>query len=147
MNSLFLDTNFFLDLFDTGRPRHPQAKTALYSLIDHNVALYTSADIISTLSYFLQKRFDLKETVTYIDYIVEKVTILSPSNDDLLTLDAMLFSLIEHTDSFQIDYEDCMQLFLTDKHRVEGLLTSDQRFCRGIVERFRVHIVSLETLR
>jgi len=147
MNSLFLDTNFFLDLFDRGRPRHPRAKTVLTLLLERDIALYTSADIISTLSYFLQKRFDLKQTVTYIDYIVEQVAILSPSNSDLLTLDTMLFSALEHTDSFHIDYEDCMQLYLTDKHGVEGILTSDQRFCRGIVEQFGVQVVSLETLR
>ena len=143
MSSLFLDTNFFLDLFDTARPRHTQAKAALTLLLERDTVLYTSADIISTLSYFLQKRFDLKQTVTYLDYIVEQITILSPTNADLLSLDAMLLATLQQTPTLNIDYEDCMQLFLANKHGVEGVLTSDMRFCRGVAERYDVKVVNL----
>jgi len=143
MSSLFLDTNFFLDLFDTGRPRHVKAKSTLALLLERDTSLYTSADIISTLSYFLQKRFNLKQTVVYVDYIVEQITVLAPSNADLLSLNAMLLSMLKQTPTLTIDYEDCMQLFLADKHGVEGVLTSDMRFCRGVAERYDVKVVNL----
>lgn len=144
MNSVFLDTNFFLDIFDTQRERHPKAKQALEQFLYNDTNLYTSSDIISTISYFLQKRLDLKACVDNIDYIVQEIIVLSANNDDFVSLNQLILQKIEEQPSLKIDYEDCMQIYLADKHECRYILTSDMQFCKGIRERFSVDVVDLD---
>ncbi len=144
MNSVFLDTNFFLDIFDKKRERHPKAKEVLKLFLDNNVELYTSSDIISTISYFLQKKLDLKSSVTNIDYIVQQVTILVATNKDFMELNQIIFQKIEEDTKLNIDYEDCMQLFLANKYNVKSILTSDKSFCNGIKQNYNVEVITLE---
>ncbi len=143
MNSVFLDTNFFLDIFDIKRERHTQAKSCLMSFLDHNIRLYTSSDIISTISYFLQKKLDLEGCVRNIEFIVQEVTVLSADNSDFVALNnSMMQTLKEH--HLKIDYEDCMQLYLADKNRCGYILTSDNHFCQAIKKQFSVKVISLD---
>ena len=144
MSSVFLDTNFFLDVFDKKRERHNQAKEVLNSFLDNDVALYSSSDIISTISYFLQKKLDLKSTVINIDFIVQQVSILVATNEDFMELNKMILQKIEEDNSLKIDYEDCMQLFLANKHNVKNMLTSDKSFCKGIKEEYAILVISLD---
>lgn len=146
MSSVFLDTNFFLDLLDAGRRRYPEAKELLELFVAGNTPLYTSSDIISTVSYFLQKRLNIKQAVTHIDLIVRHVTILTADNEDFARLNTLLLEAFEAHGDMTIDYEDCMQLFLSNKHNIANLLTSDQRFCKGVSEKFPVRIVTLEEM-
>lgn len=146
MNSIFLDTNFFLDIFDTQRERHPKAKRALEILLENDVALYTSSDIISTISYFLQKKLDLKNSVMNIDFIVQKVTILVADNADFIALNQMILQQLEEDAHLNVDYEDCKQLFLAHKYAIEHTLTSDKRFCKGIKEHYPVKIIGLDDI-
>ncbi len=146
MSSVFLDTNFFLDIFDASRQRHPKSKEVLEHLLQTNAALYTSCDIIATISYFLQKQLDMKSCVTTIDYIVKRVTVLSADNHDLITLNENILSILEEDQTLKIDYEDCMQLYLAHKHGVEKILTSDKNFCQRVLERYSVEVVNLDML-
>jgi predicted nucleic acid-binding protein len=143
MNSLFLDTNFFLDILDKSRQRHSQANNILIKLLENSVILYTSSDIISTISYFLQKRLSIKDTVLNIGYIVKSVQVLSSTNQDFLELNRLI--LKNYTDS-KIDYEDCMQLFLANKYKIDAILTSDKRFCEGFIKLFNVRLLSLDDI-
>ena len=144
MNSIFLDTNFFLDIFDTKRKRHSKAKEVLELFLENDVKLYTSSDIISTISYFLQKKLDLKSSVINIDFIVQQVVVLIADNEDFIKLNQIILEEIEEDSDLNIDYEDCMQLFLANKYEVQNILTSDKRFCKGIEGYYFVNIVSLE---
>jgi len=144
MSSLFLDTNFFLDIFDASRDRHPKAKEVLEHFLHNNTALYTSSDIIATISYFLQKRLDIQSCVTTIDYIVQRVTVLTANNQDFIELNKNILELLKRDATLTIDYEDCMQLFLAHKYGVERLLTSDNRFCQRVVEEYSVEVVGLD---
>jgi len=140
MNSVFLDTNFFLDILDKSRERHDQANSALVKLIEQDIRLYTSSDIISTISYFLQKRLSIKETVANIGNIVESVKVLSSTNSDFLELNRVI---LRHNTNSKIDYEDCMQLYLANKHKVDAILTTDKSFCEGLTRLFDVDVISL----
>ena len=144
MNSIFLDTDFFLDIFDKKRERHLKATEVLKLFLSNSVELYTSSDIISTISYFLQKKLDLKNSVTHIDFIVQEVIILVADNEDFITLNQIILQELEDNIDLNIDYEDCMQLFLANKHQVQNILTSDKRFCEGIAENYFLNIISLE---
>ena len=146
MNSIFLDTNFFLDVFDAKRERHPKAKRALEILLDDGVELYTSSDIISTISYFLQKKLDLKNSVKNIGFIVQKITILVADNGDFIALNQMILEQLEEESTLNIDYEDCMQLFLAHKYTITNILTSDKRFCKGMRERYSVKLIGLDDI-
>jgi len=146
MNSIFLDTNFFLDIFDVQRERHPKAKRALEILLEHDVALYTSSDIISTISYFLQKKLDLKSSVINIDFIVQKVVVLVADNADFIALNQMILQALEKDESLNIDYEDCMQLYLSEKYGVQNILTSDKNFCKQIKEQYKVQVIGLNAI-
>jgi predicted nucleic acid-binding protein len=144
MNSVFLDTNFFLDIFEIKRERHTKAKKVLETFLDNDIQLYTSSDIISTISYFLQKKLDLKTSVVNIEFVVQKVIVFSCTNDDFIELNALILNQIEVNEKLKIDYEDCMQFYLANKHGVKLMLTSDKRFCEGIGENFNVTVVNLD---
>lgn len=141
-----MDTNFFLDIFDISRKRHLKAKEALEKFLANDTQLYTSSDIISTISYFLQKRLDIQTTVATIDYIVQKVSILVANNQDFIILNKSILELLKTDTTLNLDYEDCMQLFLAHKYSVEQLLTSDTKFCQKAIEKYGVKIVELDTL-
>ncbi len=144
MSSVFLDTNFFLDVLDKKRERHAKAKEVLKAFLDNDMALYTSSDIISTISYFLQKKLNLKDTVINIDFIVQQVSILVATNEDFMELNKMILEKIEEDNSLNIDYEDCMQLFLANKHNVKNILTSDKSFCKNIKQNYDILVVALD---
>jgi predicted nucleic acid-binding protein len=144
MSSVFLDTNFFLDIFDKKRERHPKAKEVLKLFLANDTALYTSSDIISTISYFLQKKLDLQSAVTNIDFVVQQVEILVATNEDFIELNKMIFEKIEENSNLNIDYEDCMQLFLATKYNVKNILTSDKSFCKGVEQEYRIDVITLE---
>ncbi|MEA2028784.1 MAG: type II toxin-antitoxin system VapC family toxin [Campylobacterota bacterium] len=146
MSSVFLDTNFFLDIFDASRERHPKAKEALEKFLAEDMELYTGSDILSTISYFLQKRLDIQTTVNTIEYIVQRVSILVANNQDFITLNQNILKLLETDTTLNLDYEDCMQLFLAHKYGVERLLTSDNRFCQKLIEQYSVEIINLESI-
>lgn len=144
MNSIFLDTNFFLDIFDAKRERHPKSKLLLEKFLNTDTKLSTSSDIISTISYFLQKKLDLKTCVENIDFIVQEVRILSFVNSDFITLNQLIMEKIQKDSSLNIDYEDCMQLYLASKYGCDYVLTSDKDFCKGIEEGFGVEVIDLD---
>jgi len=146
MNSVFLDTNFFLDIFDSSRGRHPKAKVALEYFLERDIGLYTSSDIIATISYFLQKHLTIQQCVINIEYIVQKVKVLSAINSDFIALNRQILEQYSLNDRLKIDYEDCMQLFLAHKYNVEAIVTSDKNFCSGIKEHFQVNVMSLDDL-
>lgn len=144
MNSVFLDTNFFLDVFDSKRERHSKAKQILEQFLDMDIKLYTSSDIISTISYFLQKKLDLKACVVNIDFIVQEISTLSAENSDFIALNQLILEKIEKDASLNIDYEDCMQMYLAHKFECHAMLTSDKHFCKGIKEAFCVEVIDLD---
>ncbi len=143
MNSLFLDTNFFLDILDKSRQRHLRANKILIKLLENSVDLYTSSDIISTISYFLQKKLSIRETTLNVGYIVESVKILSPTNQDFFELNRLI---LKNLRASKIDYEDCMQLYLANKYKIDAIITSDKSFCEGISKLFTVDIFSLDDI-
>ena len=101
-------------------------------------------DIISTISYFLQKKLNLKDTVINIDFIVQQVSILVATNEDFMELNKTILEQIEEDNSLNIDYEDCMQLFLANKHNVKNILTSDKSFCKNIKQKYDILVVALD---
>ena len=143
MTKVFLDTNFFLDILDVSRERHQQAQVCLNYFLESGIKLYTSSDIISTISYFLQKRLAINEVVRNIDFIVQEITVLSGDNSDFIALNKLILKSLEKSD-LKIDYEDCMQFYLAGKYECDTILTSDKQFCQGASKVFDVEIVSLD---
>jgi predicted nucleic acid-binding protein len=72
------------------------------------------------------------------------VTILSADNSDFIILNQLILQQIEENSSLNIDYEDCMQIYLCNKYKCEYILTSDKRFCKGIKENFTVEVIDLD---
>ena len=88
--------------------RHPKAKEVL--------ELYTSSNIINTISYFLQKKLDLKNSIINISFIIQQVTVLVADNENFIQLNQIILEELEENSKLNIAYEDCMQLFLANKH-------------------------------
>ena len=143
MIKVFLDTNFFLDILDVSRERHQQAQVCLNYFLESGIKLYTSSDIISTISYFLQKRLAMNEVVENIDYIVQEITVLSGGNSDFIALNQLIVKNLKKS-GLKIDYEVCMQFYLAGKYACDTILTSDKQFCQGMSKVFDVGIVSLD---
>ena len=51
--------------------------------------------------------------------------------------------ILRHNTNSKIDYEDCMQLYLANKHKMDAILTSDKSFCEGLAWLFVVDVISL----
>ena len=52
--------------------------------------------------------------------------------------------ILKNSNNLKIDYEDCMQLYLANRYKVEAILTSDTTFCGGLHQLFSVEILSLD---
>ena len=52
--------------------------------------------------------------------------------------------ILKNSNNIKIDYEDCMQLYLANSHKVEAILTSDKTFCGGLHQLFSVEILYLD---
>ena len=138
MNKYFLDTNFFLDVADSKRERHPLAADCFRRLLEQESMLFTSSDILTTVAYFVQKHENLAQCLNVMDMIANEVEIVCASNSDFLKL-----NLILQSGNSKNDYEDALQFYLADKSDCDYLITSDNKFCQHLREAFTLKVIGL----
>jgi len=121
-NKVFVDANVILDLFVPDRPFADQSITAIEQLLDRNVQLFTSCDLITTVYYFLAK-LDRQKAFKSIEAVTEIFDLVPFSNIELIEA----LSLMRKDRNF-IDLEDTIQYVLARKAGCDLIITNDKAF-------------------
>jgi len=125
---VFIDANIFIDLFDTDRPLRKYSIEAIQKLLEENVELYTSCDLITTIYYVLRKKFG-RQALIFIEKLSKICELLPFSNKDL----DEAITLMKKNFNFK-DLEDTLQYVLAKKMGCDLILSNDKKFYSPDIE-------------
>jgi len=117
---LFLDTNIVIDIIDEARTHHAKAKETLIKIIQNDIEVYVSEDMISTVYYILRGN---PKVLLFFKSILKEWRVVPFGND--VIEDAIVLCLKNGG-----DLEDTMQCLCAQKHGCSLLLTNDQSFAQ-----------------
>jgi predicted nucleic acid-binding protein len=117
-SKVFLDANIILDLLSQERPNHHRAKILIQRLIEKDMTVCISEDILTTV-YYVAKEKD--RVVAFFRTILKRWRILSFGGE--VIADALAYAA-EH----RCDLEDTLQCFCAAKEECEMIVTEDSDF-------------------
>lgn len=126
--NVFVDANVLLDYLDASRPTHQQSTEALRYLLQQNVTLFTSCDIMTTI-YYVHAKKAKKEAFLDMKLINRFCTIIDFSNREIDNVCALM-----EKDSRYDDFEDALQYVLAKKSVCDLILTNDNAFVADEIE-------------
>ena len=125
---IFFDTNIIVDIFDDSRVTHLfSLKTHAY-IINENIELYTSCDIITTIYYILSKK-SKDNALGQIEDINQTLKVVEFSNKEVRTTCELM-----RKDSDFKDLEDTMQVVLAQKVGCDLIVSNDKEFVSKEIE-------------
>ncbi len=119
---IFVDANVLIDLFDVSRPLREFSIKTIQTLLESDVEIYTSCDLITTVYYVLRKKFG-KEALVFIERLSKMCSIVPFSNHEV----ERAIELMKQDSNFK-DLEDTIQYVLAKKMRCDLILTNDKGF-------------------
>ncbi len=119
---IFFDTNIIIDIFDDERVFHQFSLNANAYIINQDIELYTSCDIITTIYYILSKR-DRALALEQIIDINQTLKIIEFSNKEVNKTCNLM-----KEDSDYTDLEDTMQYILAQKVGCDLIISNDKNF-------------------
>ncbi len=119
---IFVDANVLIDLFDVSRPLREFSIKTIQTLLESDVEIYTSCDLITTVYYVLRKKFG-KEALVFIERLSKMCSIVPFSNHEV----ERAIELMKQDSNFK-DLEDTIQYVLAKKMRCDLILTNDKSF-------------------
>ena len=119
---IFVDANVLIDLFDVSRPLREFSIKTIQTLLESDVEIYTSCDLITTVYYVLRKKFG-KEALVFIERLSKMCLIVPFSNHEV----ERAIELMKQDSNFK-DLEDTIQYVLAKKMRCDLILTNDKGF-------------------
>lgn len=119
---IFVDANVLIDLFDTSRPLRKFSVKVIQQLLETEVVLYTSCDLITTVYYVLRKKFG-KEALAFIEKLSKMCSIVPFSNEEV----EKAIELMKRDQNFK-DLEDTLQYVLAKKMQCNLILSNDKDF-------------------
>lgn len=119
---VFVDANVILDLFIPDRPFSEYSILAIDRLIEKNIELFTSCDLITTVYYVLTKA-NKDKALKSIEVANEIFKLIPFSNDEIIEA----INLMKNNTNFK-DLEDSVQYVLAKRERCDLILTNDQQF-------------------
>jgi len=125
-NSVLIDTNIIMDMFDEDRKLHHESLGLIRELLSSGITLYVNSDTLTTTFYLLrsQKKATFQESLYAIREtmnICELIAIESKEVDTALTL-------CEEEASPYKDYEDALQYVCAKKVGADLIVTNDKGF-------------------
>ena len=109
MKKVYLDTNIFLDYFNTERTYHNEAKQLMYYLLTNNIQIVFSEDMISTIAYLIKKE-NLNNFTNFLKTITLK------ENFSIASFGVSVINIAcDYYNSYQGDFEDYSQYFCAEK--------------------------------
>eukprot|EP01156_Anaeramoeba_ignava_P016171 Anaeramoba_ignava/a619040_5.p1 GENE.a619040_5~~a619040_5.p1 ORF type:complete len:142 (-),score=18.98 a619040_5:28-453(-) len=125
---VFLDANIFLDNEDNTRDLEQNSLKVLSYLIENDIKLYTSCDLITTIYYILSKK-DKQKALDAVERINQFCRIIEFSNQEVL----QTCSLMKENQKFK-DLEDTIQYILAKKEGCDLILSNDKNFVSDEIE-------------
>jgi predicted nucleic acid-binding protein len=117
-SKVFLDANIVLDLLSQERPNHHQAKLLILRLIEKDMTVCISEDILTTV-YYVAK--DKQRVVTFFQTIQKRWEILSFGQ-------VVIADALAHAAKHQCDLEDTLQCLCAVKEGCSMVVTEDSSF-------------------
>ena len=117
-SKVFLDANIVLDLLSQERPNHHQAKLLILRLIEKDMTVCISEDILTTVYYVAKEK---QRVVTFFQTIQKRWEILS--FEQVVIADALAYAA-----KHQCDLEDTLQCLCAAKEGCSMVVTEDRNF-------------------
>jgi predicted nucleic acid-binding protein len=125
---IFFDANIILDIFDSTRVRYMESSKIYRYLLDKEISLFTSCDIITTLYYIDVKKYKEKTLDKIID-INKTLKVIDFSNKEV----AQTCFLMKENKKYK-DLEDTMQYILAKKENCDLIISNDENFYADDIE-------------
>jgi predicted nucleic acid-binding protein len=125
---IFFDANIILDIFDSTRVRYMESSKIYRYLLDKEISLFTSCDIITTLYYIDVKKYKEKTLDKIID-INKTLKVIDFSNKEV----AQTCTLMKENKKYK-DLEDTMQYILAKKENCDLIISNDANFYADDIE-------------
>jgi predicted nucleic acid-binding protein len=120
---VFLDANVLADIYEASRPFSKESRDAVeYLLLQDEVELYTSCDIITTLYYIYAKR-DRQKALDHIVEVNAWCTVVEFGNSEVIKS----CRLMKQNSKFK-DLEDTIQYVMAKKVDADLILSNDAAF-------------------
>lgn len=116
---VFLDTNIILDLLDSKRVNHQNAKDLLTETIEQNIEVFISEDMLSTIFYIIK---DKKVVLDFFEVIYEEWNIVSFGKS---VIKEAIYLCKQNPNQ---DLEDTMQCLCAKENSCDIFITSDKKF-------------------
>jgi hypothetical protein len=125
---VFLDANIFLDNEDNTRDLEQNSLKVLSYLIENDIKLYTSCDLITTIYYILSKK-DKQKALDAVERINQFCRIIEFSNNEVF----QTCQLMKENENYK-DLEDTIQYILAKKEGCDLILSNDKNFVSEDIE-------------
>jgi predicted nucleic acid-binding protein len=122
-NSIYIDTNVFLDLLDKSSSSSLSTRSFFESLGSHSFERYTSAETIQEIVYVAKKRNQLKEGIDIAEITIKMVRELLPINKSVIDqylLDSRIYA--------SSDSRDIIHLSAAKANAIKTIITYDKGF-------------------
>lgn len=121
-NTIFVDANVLLDIFDETRAFHIASKYALEFCIKKNKTLFTSCDLITTI-YYISAKQNPEIALQQVQAINTFCEVIAFSNKEIEQTCQMMRS-----DKAFCDLEASIQYILAKKQQCDLILSNDKGF-------------------
>ncbi len=119
---VFCDANVLIDICDLKRPNYEESYKLVSYLLQNDIKIYTSCDLITTIYYILSK--DNKEKALFsIEDINSFCHIIEFSNKEV----SQTCELMKKNSKFK-DLEDSIQYILAKKQKCDLIISNDKNF-------------------
>ncbi len=116
---IFLDTNIVADIIDAKRANHTQALKVMEKLIEDDICVYISEDILTTLFYISKSKAQTLEFFKNVILVDWEIVNFGKS-----TLQEGIDIALQEG----VDLEDTLQCLCAKHNRCETILTNDSKF-------------------
>ena len=119
---VFIDANIFIDSNDETRLSYNESYKIIPYLISHNIEIYTSCDLITTIYYILSKK-SKTNALNGIEQINKICKVIEFSNKEV----SQTCELMKQNKNYK-DLEDTLQYVLAKKLSCELIISNDKNF-------------------
>ena len=127
-SKVFIDANIFIDLNDDSRKSYEESLKILTFLVNSNIAICTSCDLITTIYYILAKK-SKSNALKSIMKLNKICNIIDFSNKEV----AQTCQLMNEDEDY-VDLEDALQYILAQKEQCDVIVSNDRGFVSKKIE-------------
>jgi len=127
-SKVFIDANIFIDLNDDSRKSYEESLKILTFLVNNNITICTSCDLITTIYYILAKK-SKSNALKSIMKLNKICNIIDFSNKEV----AQTCQLMNEDEDY-VDLEDALQYILAQKEQCDVIVSNDRGFVSKKIE-------------